>query len=142
MTEDYVICTSCRKFVKYVVKDAEDCVTICDSKGKNHIISYTRKYACCADCGKEVYVQEIEDYNANEPIKQWHRQKGKTVIDFGDMTISQIIEICNKNEDCSNCPLLLLIKEDSPGMCTFNTRPWEWVPENPVILPEQKGESK
>ena len=29
-------------------------------------------------CGKEVYVPEIEDYNANEPMKQWHKRKGET----------------------------------------------------------------
>lgn len=67
------ICTSCRKFVKYIVKEAEDYITMCDYKGKNHIISYTRKYAYCFHCGKELYVPEIEDYNAKEPIKQWHK---------------------------------------------------------------------
>lgn len=61
---------------------------------------------------------------------------------FGDMTISQIKEICNKNKDCSTCPLLLHIKEVSSGLCVFNTPPWEWAAENPVKVPEQKGESK
>lgn len=61
---------------------------------------------------------------------------------FGDMTISQIKEICNKNEDCSTCPLLLHIKECSQGMCVFNTSPREWVAENPVKISEQKGETK
>ena len=61
---------------------------------------------------------------------------------FGDMTISQIKEICNKNYDCSTCPLYLHIKEGSPGSCVFNTPPWRWVAENSVKVPEQKGESK
>ena len=74
MTEE-AICASCKKFVKYIVREAEDYVTMCDHKGKNHIIPYTRKYAYCIHCGKEVYVQEIEDYNANEPVKQWHNRK-------------------------------------------------------------------
>ena len=55
---------------------------------------------------------------------------------FGDMTISQIKGICDENEDCSTCPLRLHIKEGSPGMCVFNTPPWEWVTENPVKIPE------
>lgn len=61
---------------------------------------------------------------------------------FGDMTISQIKEICDKNYDCSTCPLYLHNKDDSPGLCIFNTPPWEWVPENPVKVSEQEGESK
>lgn len=61
---------------------------------------------------------------------------------FGNMMISQIKEICNKNEDCSTCPLCLHIKEGSSSLCVFNTPPWEWVAENLVKLPEQKGESK
>ena len=64
---------------------------------------------------------------------------------FGDMTISQIKGICDENVNCSTCPLLLRIKESSPDkpcMCVFNTPPWEWVAENLVKVPEQKGESK
>ena len=64
---------------------------------------------------------------------------------FGDMTISQIKEICDDNlcyVGCSTCPLRLHIKEGSSGLCVFNTPPWEWVVENPVKIPEQKGENK
>lgn len=77
MTEE-VICTSCKRFVKYGVRNVDDYISLCDHTGKVHIVSYTRKYAYCIHCGKEVYVSEIENYNSEEPIKQWHKQKGET----------------------------------------------------------------
>lgn len=66
---------------------------------------------------------------------------------FGDMTISQIKEICDKTKDCSACPLLLHIDPKvnpifGPTVCVFNTHPRDWAAENPVNELKQKAEDK
>ena len=75
-----VICASCRKKVDFIIREGYDTAHIFelkDGKGKIHHITYVRKYAYCKECGNEVYVPEVDDYNANAPFNNPYG-KGET----------------------------------------------------------------
>ena len=64
MKTEKAICVSCRKKVDFIIRESNDTVTI----GKMNSIPYIRKYAYCKECGNEVWVPEIDDYNAKAPL--------------------------------------------------------------------------
>jgi len=67
------ICVKCRKFVKYVIRKTDDAFTV-----KGELVKYKKKIAYCKECGEEVWVAEVDDYNANAPFKKYckiHKEK-------------------------------------------------------------------
>lgn len=66
------ICTNCRKFVDYTVKEVDDVWQI---KGED--IHYKKKLAFCKGCGEEVWVGELDDYNAESPWKIYRKKHGE-----------------------------------------------------------------
>lgn len=67
-----VICASCRKKVDFIIREGDDIAHIKDSNGKVHHIPYVRKYAYCKECRNEVYVPEVDDYNAKAPVNNFY----------------------------------------------------------------------
>lgn len=68
MKTEKVICAGCRKKVDFIIREGDDTAHIKDSNGKIHYIPYVRKYAYCKECGNEVYVPEVDDYNTKAPV--------------------------------------------------------------------------
>lgn len=68
MKTEKVICASCRKKVDFITREGNDTANIKDSNGKVYHIPYVRKYAYCKECGNEVWVPEIDDYNSKAPF--------------------------------------------------------------------------
>lgn len=68
MKTEKVICASCRKEVNFIIREGDDIAHIKDGNGKMYNIPYVRKYAYCKECGNEVWVPEIDDYNAKAPV--------------------------------------------------------------------------
>lgn len=68
MKTEKVICPSCHKKVDFIIREGDDTAHIKDGKGKIHHIPYVRKYAYCKECGNEVWVPEVDNYNAKAPI--------------------------------------------------------------------------
>lgn len=56
------ICTNCRKFVDYNIREIDDVWQI---KGED--VTYKKKLAFCKECGEQVWVAEFDDYNAEAP---------------------------------------------------------------------------
>ena len=68
MKTEKVICASCRKKVDFIIREGDDTAHIKDGNGKTYHIPYVRKYAYCKECGNEVWVPEVDDYNAKAPV--------------------------------------------------------------------------
>ena len=66
------ICTNCREHVDYNVIEVEDVWCIINQE----FISYMRKDAICKKCGDWVYVEELEKYNVEEPIRIYNEWRG------------------------------------------------------------------
>lgn len=66
-----VICVQCREYVDYEIKDIEQKIII-----KKEEVVYKEKVAYCKKCGKEVWVEELEEKNVLEPINIYCEKKG------------------------------------------------------------------
>ena len=64
MTNNKAICSSCKEHVEYDVIETEDVCII-----NQEFISYIRKDGMCKKCGNWVYIEELEDYNVEEPLR-------------------------------------------------------------------------
>ena len=64
MKKEKVICIHCRDYVNYTVTEVDDVVEF-----RGISIPYVRKDAYCCSCGNLVYVESIEDYNVQEPLR-------------------------------------------------------------------------
>lgn len=62
MKNKKVICPNCHKFVDYEVKDEFNMALIKASE-----ITFKKKVAYCKECHNPVWVDWIDDYNANKP---------------------------------------------------------------------------
>lgn len=58
------ICTKCRKFVDYNIREID-------------YITYKKKLAFCKECGEEVWVAELDDYNAEVPWEIYRKKHGE-----------------------------------------------------------------
>ena len=79
-----VICLQCEDFVEYKLKEIEDVCVIKDEE-----VKYKRQAAICQHCHEEVWVEEVDLYNANAPIEQYCK-------DHGLITISEIKDLLQK----------------------------------------------
>ena len=79
-----VICIQCGDFVNYKIDEIDDFFVIKDVK-----VKYKRRVALCECCHEEVWVDEVDSYNANAPIEQYCREQGL-------ITISEIKELLHK----------------------------------------------
>ena len=68
MKTEKVVCVSCRKKVDFIIREGNHTANIKDGNGKINHVPYVRKYAYCKECGNEVWVPEIDDYNAKAPL--------------------------------------------------------------------------
>ena len=66
------ICTKCRKFVDYNIREID---AIC--KIKDEYITYKKKLAFCKECGEEVWVEELDRYNAEAPWEIYRKKHGE-----------------------------------------------------------------
>lgn len=69
------ICLNCKKKVDYDVKTIKAKAII-----KGEKVEYGKKTAICKDCGKEVWVEELDDFNATEAIEQYCRNHNLIII--------------------------------------------------------------
>lgn len=58
MGNNTAFCINCGCKQNYIIKSHMDTLTV-----RNIEFSYMEKTAYCSECGKEVYVPEINDYN-------------------------------------------------------------------------------
>ena len=70
MKKEKVICIHCRDYVNYTVTEVDD---VCIFRGES--IPYVRKDPLCDVCGNIVFVEEIEDYNVQEPLRLYKKDK-------------------------------------------------------------------
>lgn len=70
MTNNDAICTNCREHVEYDVIEVEDVCII-----NQEFISYVRKDAMCKKCGNWVYIDHLEEYNVEEPLRLYQEMK-------------------------------------------------------------------
>lgn len=63
--EDKTICIKCADYVNYNEVQVDDTCTLPNGVK----VIYKRKDALCSVCGSLVFVEEIEDYNIQEPIR-------------------------------------------------------------------------
>ena len=66
------ICTKCRKFVDYNIREIDAIYKI-----KDEYITYKKKLAFCKECGEEVWVEELDRYNAEEPWEIYKKKYGE-----------------------------------------------------------------
>lgn len=71
MEEKKVFCEHCRNDVSFSTNDVQMTGTI---KGENY--KYMGKEAHCLDCGAEVYVEEVNDYNLKSLYDVYREQSG------------------------------------------------------------------
>ena len=67
------ICVQCRKINEYVIRKTNDTYLI-----KGELVKYKKKTAYCKKCGAEVWVADVDDYNANAPWKEYQRLHNNT----------------------------------------------------------------
>lgn len=72
MSDKTVFCEECRKDVSHIVTDKQIEVII---KGEKYI--YIGKEARCIDCGSELYVANINDYNLKILYDNIKKKKSK-----------------------------------------------------------------
>lgn len=76
MNERKVFCTECRDDVTFVIKNKQMDGII---KGETYI--YLGKVSYCSDCGSEVYVEEINDYNLKALYNKYREKNGIVSLD-------------------------------------------------------------
>lgn len=76
MSERKVFCEECRNDVAFITANKEMDGTI---KGERY--TYLGKVAHCIDCGSEVYVEEINDYNLKALYDEYREKKGIVSLD-------------------------------------------------------------
>jgi len=89
-------CERCRDMVEVSVKSGQKEHTI-----KGRAISYVGKTAYCCNCGEEVFVPEIRDYNLNELDEEYRKAEGL-------ITVEEMEQILLKY-DIGKRPLSLLL---------------------------------
>ena len=70
MSKSRVICINCREHVDYDIIEVEDVCPV-----NELLISYVRKDGMCKQCGNWVYVEELEKYNVEEPLRLYFSWK-------------------------------------------------------------------
>lgn len=73
MGERKVFCEECRNDVEFTVANKQMEGTV---KGETY--TYLGKAAYCIDCGSEIYVKEINDFNLNELYDKYRNKQGTT----------------------------------------------------------------
>ena len=102
MIEKGTFCENCRAEIKYIEKDE---VMSAELKGESY--SFMGKRAFCADCGAEVCVSEIDDYNL-KALYDAYRIKNSII------SLEKILELPEKYEiEQNKLSLLLGWKEDT-----------------------------
>lgn len=96
MGEDLVFCAECRNDVHYTTTEEKMNGIL---KGESY--EYMGKVAQCAECGKEIYVAEINDYNLKE-LYDVYRERN------GIISLEKILEIPQKYS-IGKRPLSLLL---------------------------------
>lgn len=96
MNRKEVFCEHCRKDVFYTVKHQS---MSSELKGMNY--SYDGKIAICEECGNELFVNEVNDYNLEQLYSEF-RQKNNII------SLEKIIEITEKY-NIGKRPLSLLL---------------------------------
>lgn len=76
MEEKKVFCEVCRDDVAYIVNDI-----LLEGTLKDETFRYMGKDACCVDCGSEVYVSEVNDYNLAALYSVGREKKGIISLD-------------------------------------------------------------
>lgn len=84
MGERKVFCEDCRNDVEFTLTNMQMECTV-----KEEIYAYLGKVAHCIDCGSEVYVEEITDYNL-KALYDKYREKN------GIISLDTILKIPNK----------------------------------------------
>lgn len=79
-----VFCEECRNDVEYVVKETRMVGTI-----KGEAYHYIGKIAHCIDCGSEIYVEEINDFNLKTLYDEYRKENNI-------ISLEHIREICEK----------------------------------------------
>ena len=90
------ICTHCGKHVDYALAERKAEAVI-----KNEKVVYNEKYAVCAECGREVYAEGLEDINVLAAIEAYEKKHNL-------ITVSEIEKILKKY-DIGKKPLSLLL---------------------------------
>lgn len=70
---DQAICTNCRKFVDYNIREIDAIYKIKEGE----YITYKKKLAFCKECGEQVWTAELDDYNAEAPWKTYWEKHGE-----------------------------------------------------------------
>lgn len=76
MEKKLVICEDCRKRVSYSVEEVNLSSTL-----KGEKFEYSGKKAICDECGNEVYVSEVEEYNKNQVYDAYRERYGIISLD-------------------------------------------------------------
>lgn len=84
MNEKKVFCEDCRNDVDFIVTDKS-----MDGMIKGETYNYLGKIAYCSDCGTEIYVNEINDYNL-KMLYDTYREK------LGIVSLDTILKISDK----------------------------------------------
>lgn len=91
-----VICIQCRKMVEYITREMDDSFIV-----KGELVKYKKRIAYCKNCGEEVWVEDVDEYNANAPLQKYCENHGL-------ITINQIEQLLKKyNIGQKNLSLLL-----------------------------------
>lgn len=77
MSERKVFCEECRNDATFSVAEIQMAGTI---KGEKH--KYWGKEACCVDCGSELYVGEINDYNLKALYDEYRKKNDIVSLDI------------------------------------------------------------
>lgn len=96
MAERKVFCEECREYVEYIVEQVQTSAAV---KGEEYV--YLGKTARCVDCGNEIYVPEINDFNL-KALYDKYREK------HGIVSLEVILEI-PKKYSIGKRPLSLLL---------------------------------
>lgn len=96
MRDNLVFCAECRNDVMYTITEEKINGTL---KGESY--EYVGKVARCAECGKEIYVAEINDYNL-KALYDLYRERN------GIIALEKVLEISEKYS-IGKRPLSLLL---------------------------------
>lgn len=77
MEQKKVFCEECRDDVNFCISEIQMKGTI-----KGEIYSYMGRKAHCADCGSEIYVAEINDYNLNALYSAYRKKNDIVALDI------------------------------------------------------------